>query len=131
MTKSVAAAPLTHRYNPTLVNLDDKFVFILGSINPIIGHHGGTSRKKSTTDFYDVSRDAWTKGPMMKAIIYPHISACILDGILYAFKGAMTIESLNARSLVNGQFEKWQRVELKRVGNHCHLNPYFTPINDN
>ena len=98
MTKSVAAAPLTHRCNPTLVNLDDKYVFILGSINPIMG---GTSRKKSTTDFYDVARDAWTKGPTMKASTY-NISACILAGILYTFKGEMIIESLNAQSLVNG-----------------------------
>ena len=96
----MAAAALTNRENPTLANLDDKFAFILG----------GTFRTKSTSDFYDVANDVWTKGPMMTAPRYD-FSACILAGILYAFNGATpnydSIESLNAQNLVNGQVSKW------------------------
>ena len=55
MTKSVVASPLTFRDNPALANLIDQIVFIMG----------GTFRTISTTDFYDIARDSWTKGPKM------------------------------------------------------------------
>ena len=84
-----------NRNNPALANLDDKYVFILG----------GNSRTKSTTDYYSVANNAWTLGPMMTSIRH-NLSACILDGILYAFNGATqnydSIESLDAQSLVDG-----------------------------
>ena len=39
-----------------------------------------------TTDFYDIAKDTWTKGPVMTN---PEVmmSTCILGGILYAFSG--------------------------------------------
>ena len=67
------AKPWRYSENPALANLDDKFVFIVGPFG-------------SSTDFYNIACDEWTKGPMMTA---PRIrfSACILAGILYAFNG--------------------------------------------
>ena len=83
------AKSLSNRENPSLANLDDKYVFILG----------GSSRKKLSTDYYNVGSNTWTKGPMMNAPRY-NFSTCILDGILYAFNGATKnhdcIESLDA-----------------------------------
>ena len=103
MTKFVVATPLTNRENPALANLDDRFVFILG----------GTFRTKSTTDFYHIAHDVWTKGPLMTTPRY-NLSACILAGFLYAFNGATprydSIESINAQSLVNGQVAEWKRI---------------------
>ena len=89
------ADAVTNRVNPSLANLDDKYVFILG----------GTFRTVSTTDYYNVDQDSWTEGPKMTAPRYD-LSSCILAGILYAFNGATPnydcIESLNAQSLVDG-----------------------------
>ena len=78
VTKSMLAEPLTTREKskPALANLDNKFVFIIS----------GTFRTKSSTDFYNIANDEWTKGPLMTAPRYNE-SACIRSGILYAIGG--------------------------------------------
>ena len=44
------ADAVSNRLNPSLANLDDKYVFILGV----------TERIKRTTDYYNIYRDSWT-----------------------------------------------------------------------
>ena len=44
------ADAVTNRHNPSLANLDDKYVFILG----------GTHRMVSTADYYNIEQDSWT-----------------------------------------------------------------------
>ena len=89
------AKALSNRENPSLANLDDKYVFILG----------GTVRIKCTTDYYNVASNAWTSGPRMTETQHK-FSTCFLDRILYAFNGARFnkdfIESLDAQSLIDG-----------------------------
>ena len=80
---------MSNRLNPSLANLDDKYVFILGV----------TERIKRTTDYYNIYQDSWTEGPEMTVPRYD-FSSCILVGILYAFNGTTQnndcIESLDA-----------------------------------
>ena len=95
VTKTLMAQPLTHRQNATLANFDDKYVFILG----------GTFTTISTVDYYNISENVWTIGPMMK-YDRQNFSCCILAGVLYAFNGQSmafdVIESLDVQSLLDG-----------------------------
>ena len=76
MTTSVLKEPLFSCEKPTFANLDDKFVFMIGD------HY----QNECNTDFYDIAQDAWTEGPKMTNP-ESSMSACTLNGILYAFSG--------------------------------------------
>ena len=116
---------MRNRGNPAFANFEDKFVFKLG----------GAFRESVNIDYYDVSHDAWIEGPEMNGKSTPRydFSCCILNGILYVFGGpggSSLIDSLDVRSLVNGESVEFKAIVLPPDSTNFYPgpHPYMSPI---
>ena len=131
--KSLARPPLA-RGRPSLVNFDDRYIFVSGGRNL-----SDTRDFLKSLDRYDVTLDKWgetKKQPTLKIGRMSH-SSCALGDFVYVLAGYNlknkvldSMEKMNARTLIEGTRTQWIEVKLKIGMLPARLDPIFCQIGD-
>jgi len=121
------------RVIPCEVNVNDKFVFLIG------GLLYPTNQALATVSRYEIATNSWSKGPQLN-IARCNSSACFLGGNIYVFGGqnrqyqmTNSIEKLRVASLnsVGGKATVWILIKPARAALLPRASPAFYPINSN
>ena len=131
--KSKARPPLA-RGRPSLVNFDDRYIFVCGGRNL-----SDTRDFLKSVDRYDAKLDKWgdtKKQPTLKIGRMSH-SSCALGDFIYVLAGYNLknkvldgMERMNARTQIEGTRTQWAEIKLKIGTFPTRLDPIFCPIAD-